>query len=484
MTVQFDVAGRLADGQPAVDTLDTYVSACAALGFEHPDLTAHADQVHGWYGSEAGMDLRALDADCARLRAAVAATEQARDVQDGTAGALADSWAGSGGQSAREFLRRHGDASATATAALAAAADVLTDLRDRLWHSVDARVQATQAIADTSESVEWEAAARTVLTGAGDRVAASELVDLRVKPFVAEEVGNEWVSAMRAGTDDVVAAYDAATTKLAAEPATLFEVPADWGPAAVHTVPAGVVETTVARLPFADSTDGGAPASGGSPAWSVPAAGAAPSQASPLTPTAGGPAPAAMEPAVSAAEPPAPSVNPAAAAPAPSSAPAMGGLPDVGSGLSGMGQQFADMLGGLLGSSGDALSGVDELESPDDEGADPRDEEAAVEEPGDDSESDSGAGVVNPAGGGGSPAPTEAAGSTPAAPECAETSTPSRPAEEPVVEEPPVEEPPAEPPPTPPPPAGQVAAAEPVPPSDQAATPCEIAADEVPQAGE
>ncbi|MGA5464181.1 hypothetical protein [Mycobacterium sp. NPDC050041] len=492
MTGQFDVAGRLADGQPAVDTIDTYVSACAALGFEHPDLTAHADQVHGWYGSEAGMDLRALDADCARLRAVVAAAEQARDVQDSTAGALADSWAGSGAQSAREFLRRHGEASATATAALAAAADVLTDLRDRLWRSVDARVDATQAIADMSESVEWEAAARTVLTGAGDRVASSELVDLRVKPFVAEEVANEWVSAMRAGTDDVVAAYDAATTKLAAEPASLFEVPADWAPAEVRTAPAGAVETSFARVPFADTADGGAPAAGGAPAWSVPAAGAAPWQASSLTPAAGGAAPAAMEPAASAAEPPASSVDPAAAAPAPSSAPAMGGPPDIGSGLSGMGQQFADMLGGLLGSSGEALSGLDELESPDlespdDEDANPLDEEAAVEEPAEDSESDSGAGVVNPAGGGGSPAPTEAAGSTPAAPECAETCTPSGPAEESVAEEPPAEEPPAEPPPTPPPPAGEVAAAEPVPqdaPADQAATPCEIAADEVPQAGE
>lgn len=472
MAGQFDVAGRLADGQPAVDTVDAYVSACAALGFEHPDLTARAGQVDGWYGSEYGMDLHSLDADCARLRAATAAVEQARDLQDGTVGALADSWAGSGARSAQEFLRRHGDAAAMAATAVRAAAEVLAELRDGLWRSVDLKVVATQAIAETSETEEWRAAAHTVLTGAGDRVAASELLDLRVKPFVAGEIGNEWVSAMRAGTDDVVAAYDAATAELTAEPAPVFEVPADWGPAAVRTAPAGVAET----YSTAEPSGGGEPAWGGSPAWSAPVAGAAPWQAS-------SPAPAAVEPAVAAPEPAAAPVEPAAA---PSSTPAMGGLPDVGSGLSGMGQQFADMLGGLLGSSGDALSGLDELEPPDEKDAELDDGEPDVAEPEDDNgEAESGAGSVNPAGGGGSPAPTDAAGSTPGVtgetPECAETPTPVAPAEEPVAEEPA-----AEPPPTPPPPAEPVTAAEPPPQGaspEQAATPCEIAADEVPQAG-
>ncbi|MDO3638946.1 hypothetical protein Q2100_24615, partial [Mycolicibacterium sp. KC 300] len=283
MAGQFDVAGRLADGQPAVDTVEAYVSACAALGFEHPDLTARAGQVDGWYGSESGMDLRSLDADCARLRAATAAIEQARDLQDGTVGALADSWAGSGARSALEFLRRHGGASAVAATAVRAAAEVLAELRDGLWRSVDAKVIATQAIADTSESVEWRAAAHTVLTGAGDRVAASELVDLRVKPFVAGEVGNEWVSAMRAGTDDVVAAYGAATAELTAGPVPVFEVPADWGPAAIRTAPAGLAETHSVT----EQSDNGAPAWSGSPAWNASAAGAAPWPASSPAPAAG-----------------------------------------------------------------------------------------------------------------------------------------------------------------------------------------------------
>jgi hypothetical protein len=486
MTGQFDVAGRLAEGRPAVDTVDIYVSACAALGFDHPDLTAHTGQVDGWYSTETGMDLQALDGDCARLRAAVTATEQARDLQDGQAGALAESWAGFGGQSAQEFLRRHGDASAVAAAAVRTAAELLAELRDSLWRSVDAKVVETQAIGDRAESAEWRAAAHTVLTGAGDRVTASELVDLRVKPFVADEVGTGWVGAMRAGAEDVAAAYDAATAELSAGPAPAFAVPADWGAAPVPTVSAGVVETVSARMPpVGEPSGGGPPAWGGSPAWSAPAAGAMPWAAS-------SPIPAAMEPAAAVPETPAPSVEPAAVAPAPSSTPAMGGLPDVGSGLSGMGQQFADMLGGLLGSSGDALSGLDEPEPPDIDDVEHHDGETAADDPEqDDVEPDSGAGSVNPAGGGGSPAPTDAAGSTPDAigptPECAEGSTPSGPVEEPRAEEEPAGETPAEPPPTPPPPAEPVAAAEPPPqdaPVEQASTPCEIAADDVPQAGE
>jgi hypothetical protein len=58
-----DVAGRASNR--------TYVQACHALGYQHPDLTAHGPQVAGWYESEAGLDLRVLDGDIAELRAAV-----------------------------------------------------------------------------------------------------------------------------------------------------------------------------------------------------------------------------------------------------------------------------------------------------------------------------------------------------------------------------------------------------------------------------
>jgi hypothetical protein len=39
------------------------------LGYANPDLTLHASQVSDWYGSEDGLDLRALDADCGALEA-------------------------------------------------------------------------------------------------------------------------------------------------------------------------------------------------------------------------------------------------------------------------------------------------------------------------------------------------------------------------------------------------------------------------------
>ena len=45
------------------------------------------------------------------------------------------------------------------------------------------------------------------------------------------------------------------------------------------------------------------------------------------------------------------------------SAPSLGGLPDVGGGFSGFGQQLADMLGGLMGS-GDALAEPPDLDEP------------------------------------------------------------------------------------------------------------------------
>ena len=70
-------------------------------------------------------------------------------------------------------------------------------------------------------------------------------------------------------------------------------------------------------------------------------------------------------------------------------------MPDIGSGLSGFGQQIGDMLGGLLGTSQDALSDLpeaddlSELDGPDDlddlDEDDPEDvDEDADEEPEDD----------------------------------------------------------------------------------------------------
>ena len=48
-------------------------------------------------------------------------------------------------------------------------------------------------------------------TGAGDRAAASELIDQQVKPFVDNDIRADWLTAMRSAMAAVAAPYDAAT---------------------------------------------------------------------------------------------------------------------------------------------------------------------------------------------------------------------------------------------------------------------------------
>jgi uncharacterized protein YukE len=180
MAEKLDVASRLAEGRPAVDNIQTYVLACHVLGYTNPDLTLHASQVSDWYDSEDGLDLRALDADCGALEAAVAATEDALTRQDDQLDALSAVWQGRSADVSHEFLRMHGEASSAAAAAVRSTADTLAALRDNLWHTVDEKVAAAIA-AEGRAPDEWLAAAQTVTTGAGDRAAASERIDHEVK---------------------------------------------------------------------------------------------------------------------------------------------------------------------------------------------------------------------------------------------------------------------------------------------------------------
>src|SRR6476620_3495908 len=142
MAEPLDVAARLADGRPAVDTIGEYVWACHLVGYQNPDLTLHAAQVRDWYGSEDGLDLRALEADRAALDAAAAATDSAQRLQEQQADALAGAWQGRGGDASREFLARHVEASAAVASAVRTAANTLAALRDDLWQAVDDKVGA------------------------------------------------------------------------------------------------------------------------------------------------------------------------------------------------------------------------------------------------------------------------------------------------------------------------------------------------------
>jgi hypothetical protein len=442
MAEKFDVASRLAEGRPAVDNIQTYVWACHVLGYANPDLTLHASQVSDWYASEDGLDLRALDADCAALEAAVAATEDALTRQDGQLGALSAAWQGRSADLSREFLQRHGAASTAAAAAVRTSADALATLRDNLWRTVDGKVAAT-ITAEGRAQDEWRAAAQTVTTGAGDRAAASERVDQEVKPFVDNDIRTDWLAAMRSAMVAVRDLYDAATAELTAEPDAVFEVPGDLGPSwtppprddEVATVPAaaGVVSSPVA-----------APPSWGAPA--APSPPQAPSWPQPMPP------------------PPAPPVDAGSTTPAmaaPPSAPSLGGLPEVGGGLSGLGQQLADAFGSLLGSADEVSADPADIDEPAEESDDvddpldddPEDDEEPVDPAADES-------VEEPA--------VEAA-------DTCEPAPPPGPVDPPLPEEPaptPVAVPP---PPEPASPPSADAAAE---------TPCEIAADELPQVGQ
>jgi hypothetical protein len=431
---KFDVASRLAEGRPAVEDIQTYVWACHALGYANPDLTLHAAQVRDWYGSEDGLDLRALDADCAALEAAVAAAEDAVARQD--VGALSAAWQGDGADASRAFLRRHGEASAAAVAAVRTTADALATLRDNLWQTIDEKAAAAVAVADRAPD-EWLAAAHTVTTAAGDRAAASERIDQEVKPFVDNDIRIGWLAAMRSAMARVTALYDAATAELVAEPDAVFEVPGDLGPS--WTPPPRDEEA--ATVPAAASAV--TPAVAASPSWSAPAA--------PV------PAPMPAAPIPAPAPPPVDAGSTAPAMAAPPSMPSLGGMPDIGGGLSGFGQQLADAFGSLLGSSSD------ELDTPDIDDPEIDDELDDDEEEGDDEPVEPAADVEN------EPAeePVEEAVAEPAC----------EPAETPIEPPPPMEPAPTpvpDPPPDPAPPPEPVAAE----------TPCEIAADELPQVGE
>ena len=308
----------------------------------------HTAQVREKYASEDGLNLRALDADSVALGRAAAALQEAAVRGDKQLAAAAVAWQGGGADASLEFLRRHSDAASKATAAVQSAAETLTTLRDELWRLIDAKVAAAMSIDERTQAqrAEWLAAAQTVMSGTGDRSAASELIGNQVKPFVDNTIRGELLTGFRSTEDSIGDAYDAATTTLTGEPGAVFDVPGDVGPSWMPTIR----DDGAATVPAAAS----APASvvSASPSWGAPPSWAAP-------PTWGEPqpwgAPAATAPmpvAPAAADPlPAPAAAPAAAMP---STPSLGGMPDVGGGLSGFGQQLADMLGGLIGSSDNA----------------------------------------------------------------------------------------------------------------------------------
>ncbi|QRY42495.1 hypothetical protein JVX93_17890 [Mycolicibacterium boenickei] len=489
MAQTVDVAARLDRGQPTVETFAEFVWACGLLGYQHPDLTAHVGQVHDWYATEDGLDLGTLDSDCVALAAAAGSAEQALRLQDDQLTALAQAWQGGGAQAAREFLLRHGGAAQQAAAAVRAAADTMAALRDQLYRAVDSKVAATERIATrcAAQRDTWLAAARTVRTGLGDRAAASELIDAQVKPFVDNDIGADWVAEMRSATTAVDDAYSAAIMALTDRPAPVFEIPGDLGPSWTPRIGAAVsADPPVSSARTVPAGFVAPAASGPAPVWG-PADSAGMPQTVPQTVAAAPPF------ASAAADPIPPSAPPAANSAAPDPASGWGsplgsglsgaGLSGGGSGLSGIGQQLADLFGGLIGSTseGSLGSGADnglpgQFDTPkisdavDDADADDADNLDESDDDADDRESDDGD----------APAAEDAATE-----EDTDATTDGKAVEEDSPDAPVPADPAADdvepqavvaPPVAPTPPAEPLVA-----PADK--TPCEIAADELPQVG-
>jgi len=438
---RLDVTERLAEGRPAVEHSQTYVQACHVLGYQHPDMTSHPTQLRDWYDSEEGLDLRALDRDCAELRAAGAAVIEALRVQRAQIAELAAAWAGPGGDSAVGFLQRHCDAGYTVATEVRAAAQRCESLRDNLWYLVDSKVATAIAIDDRTQAQRpaWLAAAAAVTTGAGDRTTAEEVVRQQINPYVDNEIRDDWLTTMRSTAAGVATSYDMVTDRMAAAPAACFEFPGDLGPG---------------YRPFP-------PASPGAP---TSAAAVAPATFPSLPAPDPAPAPAAA-PATAAAIPATPlpdlgtALGDASATPAGDLGGGLGGLGGSG-GLGGLASRIVDEMGSLLGSAADSLG---DPSAPDGfDGEDPFHADDVEDKP-DELEA------------------TKEVEKTPDT-EAAKPAEEARPVDPP----PPVEGPPTEPPPAavnapapvvPPPNGG------PAPPADRASTPCEIAADQLPQAG-
>jgi hypothetical protein len=451
---RFDVAARLAEGQPAIDHTQTYVQACHQLGYQHPDLTAHSSHVRDWYDTEAGLDLRVLDNDSAELRTAVNTLEEALWLQRMQVTEIGAAWTGLGADSATQFLQRHCDVAAELAADVRAAADGYAVLRDNLWQLVDRKAATAVAIDDrrAGERSAWLAAAHEVTAGSGDRSAAEEIVRQHVMPYVDNDIRGEWLTAMRSTTASVEAAYDTTVDALSSMHELRFEIPGELGP---RWQP--VFDVPLAPSPAAATTP---------PVPTAPVS-------APTVP-AGAPAP------VSAAPSPAPQPPPALADlsdplnDGTGLAPATGGLGSAGGlsgGIGGIVGKIVDGIGGLLGSLTDGFSDPSGIGDPlsddrldaDDPLGDDIDDDADTDDDEDDAQ----------------PADQEATDEDVVPEETAQgPSAASNSGDEPVADE--VTSPPGPAPPqdTPPPDAP------PPPEQTDGSTPCEIAADELPQAGQ
>jgi hypothetical protein len=333
---------------------------------------------------------------------------------------------------------------------LRAAAQRCESLRDNLWYLVDSKVATAIAIDERTRAQRqpWLASAAAVTTGMGDRPTAEEVVRQQINPHVDNEIRDDWLTTMRSTEAGVATSYDMVIRRMAAAAAARFESPGDLGPG---------------YRPF------------------PPASPSAPTSAAAVAPAMfpGLPADPAPAPAMTTAPAPAPAIP---ATPLPDLGSALGdasampagdfgglggsgGLGGAG-GLGGLASRIVDAMGSLLGSAVDSLGDPSGFDASDEDPFHVDDVKDKPDEP---------------------DKPEEAK---------EVEKTPDNEAAKPAEEALPVAAPPPPPPPTAVPPADAPAPIDapapvaapptggPAPPINEGSTPCEIAADQLPQAGQ
>ncbi|VBA35775.1 hypothetical protein LAUMK13_00890 [Mycobacterium innocens] len=462
MADRLDVAERLAEGRPAVERTETYLLACQRLGYHHPDLTSRPAQISDWYDSEEGLDLHALDSDCAQLRAAGTAISEALRVQRAQVLELAAAWAGPGADAAVRFLQRHCEGATTLATEVRAAAQRCESLRDNLWQLIDAKVATAIAIDDRTlvQRPLWSAAAGTVLAGAGDWSGAEEVLRGQVMPYVDDDIRGDWLTAMRSTLAGVTASYDMVTDRLAAAPRVCFEIAGDFGPGWRPGRSAWPTAPKAAAIPAAGVLD--------------------------TVPSDPAPALTAVTPATPAVPTTAPTPSGLGAAMGDGAAAPLGGSGGLG-GTGGLGElagrivdAMADLLGATTGPLADPL--VSESPAvPDDPMDGDEADDAVPDDAGKVADANEAGGADAPASGTGTDGAAAARPPVARLPSGAEPpAIGTAPDAEPRAAGPPVTEPPG----GGPPPASAPVNGSPPQPATNGSTPCEIAADELPKAGQ
>ncbi|AGL28905.1 hypothetical protein J113_24075 [Mycobacterium tuberculosis CAS/NITR204] len=203
--------------------------------------------------------MHALDDDCAQLRAAASVLMEALRMERSQVAVLAAAWTGSGADAAVHFVQRHCETGNSVVTEVRAAAQRCESLRDNLWQLVDSKVATAIAIDERAlaQRPAWLAAAEALTTEGADRPTAVEVVRQQIQPYVDDDVRNDWLTTMRSTTAGVAASYDAVTISWPARRARTSRFRTISGPVAnLLRIGAGynygIAPNTAAALPPPD----------------------------------------------------------------------------------------------------------------------------------------------------------------------------------------------------------------------------------------